>query len=244
MRNVRKRVSSIQILLYPPLAGFMYSWTWLLQRFLKYDRRGPMFDYIREGKPFIFALWHEDTLPTAMEYVRYSKQFPTIAMVSPGKFGVILTFLLGHYRIPVVQGSNSLRGVEAVREITDRVNRGDLSVLIMADGSRGPSRKAQWGAVHLAKHTGIPIIACRGWTQHQIILEKTWMKVALPLPWGRGVFLSSDPLFVPSKATKAELTEYRAKLEEMMNEQADASVAYFEEGPEAVAAWGKAGFGP
>jgi len=200
-----------------------------------------MYDYIREGKPFVFTYWHEDNLAGPVELFRFTGEFPTVAMVSPGRIGGIMKRILHHFGLRTVHGSSSKGGIKAIEEMTDLANAERIAVFVAADGSRGPSRVAAWGAIYLARDTGLPIIACRGWPEKKIIFKRTWMKLAWPLPWGRAVCLTSEPMFIPKEATKEDLRGFRSRLEEVMNDQAEASVAYFETGPEAVALWPKAG---
>jgi lysophospholipid acyltransferase (LPLAT)-like uncharacterized protein len=87
----------------------------------------------------------------------------------------------------------------------------------MADGSRGPPRRARWGAVYLARDTGLPIVPARAWGDNLVILERTWMRLALPKPWGRAVVMSGEPLRVPADAKEeAELDAYRLELEQRL----------------------------
>ena len=240
VREARHKISNLQVLIYPVLKLIGFVWTWSVKKFVKVDRRGPLYDYLREGRPFIWTNWHEDAFLTVLEATHFTGNHPTICMGSPGRIGRSVGSLLTHYGLEMVHGSNSLGGIEAINQISEQVNRTGSSVLLSADGSRGPTRVAAWGATYLAKNTGLPIIVGRGWAEHLIILEKTWMNLALPLPWGRAVYLTSEPMFLSKEATKEELRAFRARLEEVLNEHADASVAYFEHGPEAAAGWPQA----
>jgi hypothetical protein len=97
----------------------------------------------------------------------------------------------------------------------------------MADGASGPPRQPRWGAVHLARDTGLPIVPARGWTDHLVTLRRTWMRLVLPWPWGRGVVLSGEPLRVPPDADKRALEAARAELERRLNVLAEESERYF-----------------
>jgi lysophospholipid acyltransferase (LPLAT)-like uncharacterized protein len=101
----------------------------------------------------------------------------------------------------------------------------------MADGSRGPPRRARWGAIYLARDTGLPIIAARAWGDNLVILERTWMRLALPKPWGRAVVLSAEPLVVPGDAGEGEaLDRYRLELEGRLQTVVARAEAWLAEG--------------
>jgi lysophospholipid acyltransferase (LPLAT)-like uncharacterized protein len=201
-------------MLFPLLEGILRLWAWLLHRYVHYERRGPLFEFIREGRPCIVALWHQDVFPLMLEFSRHTPSYPSCFMVSHGRIGTIGTRLLNLWDIDCVAGSRRHRGVDAVHELTRRAREEHRSVFLMADGSRGPPRQARWGAIYLARETGLPIIAARAWGDNLVILERTWMRLALPKPWGRAVVLSADPLVVPAAAGEGDaLDGYRLELE-------------------------------
>lgn len=224
-------VTRFERILWRPIGAFFLLWYFLVTRLTRVHRRGTFWEYLRQDRPCIVTLWHEDAFTTSFEYVRHTRAgYRSLAMVSAGRIGMGIGYLVTLFGMTPVHGSRRRKGVKAVRRLTEMVREDPRSVYIMADGSRGPSREARWGAIYLARDTGLPIIALRGWCDRAIILEKTWMKLALPLPWGRRVVLSSEPIFVPADADKAELERKRAELERRMNDLADASVAWFREG--------------
>jgi lysophospholipid acyltransferase (LPLAT)-like uncharacterized protein len=90
----------------------------------------------------------------------------------------------------------------------------------------------------VARATGLPIVGVRSWSHRLWILERTWMRFAIPKLGGRLVLLSSAPLYVPASCDDEQLEEYRVELERRMNGMVRAADAYFAEGPEAVRAWG------
>lgn len=205
-----------------PTLGFVIRiYYWTLDRGLKTERRGPLFDYIREGKPCIVTIWHDDPFASMVEFFRHTKTYKTLAMASGGRTGRMGGYLLGLWGIKAVYGSSSGGGIEAVDRLTKKVRERGVSVVMSADGSRGPLYVAKWGAIYLARNTGLPVIGIRGWAQHNVSLSWSWTKLALPIPFGRHVALSTEPLFVPPDADKEELERCRQELERRMNVQKD-----------------------
>jgi lysophospholipid acyltransferase (LPLAT)-like uncharacterized protein len=221
------------------LGAILRLWLWSVHRWVPIDRRGPAFDYIRDGKPFIMTFWHEDVLVFMFEMVRSFRTSPVVFMASPGRTGDLGTYLIHLFGADAVAGSGSMKGRQAIELLTRRVNERPESVYILADGSRGPSHELRWGALHLARDTGLPIIAGRGWHSRMVILPWTWMRLALPLPWGRGVALTAEPLFIPPDATKEQLREYHAELQRRLDALVAGSLDYFRKGRESADRFGQ-----
>lgn len=237
-RHLRRRLSNLSTLLYPVVGWIILAWVWTVNRCAKIDRRGAAFEMIRDGKPYIFTFWHEDCLPLMFEMSRGLRKSPHMFMVSPGRTGALGSYLLTLFNTQSIAGSGSNKGVHAVRRLTRRFHREPASIYILADGSRGPNHEMRWGALYLARDTGLPIIAGRAWSNSLIRLAWTWMGLALPLPWGRTVVLTSEPLYIPEDADREQLEAHRAELQRRLDVLTQASLDYFEKGEAAAGAFG------
>jgi len=237
-RRIRRTFSNLQTLLYPVAGWIILAWVWAVNRWVRVDRRGPVFDFIREGKPFIFTFWHEDCLPLLFDMSRGFRKNPPVFMVSIGRTGSVGSYLLTLFNTESVAGSGPKKGIRTIKRLARRCRKRNQSAYILADGSRGPNREMRWGAVYLARDSGLPIIAGRAWGTSQVCLGWTWMRLVLPLPWGRQVVLSSEPLYVPPEADKEELGRYREELQRRLDDLSDASVDYFKKGEAAADPYG------
>ncbi|MBM4268461.1 MAG: DUF374 domain-containing protein [Deltaproteobacteria bacterium] len=239
LRAVRRRITDLQVLFFPLIRIVGRIWCFAMHRLVRSDRRGPLFEYIKNERPCIIAYWHQDSIPLLFELIRYTRGYPCSAMLSRGRMGDFVVNLLAPWHFRFARGSNSGGGRAALDQLALDGRKDGRSVFITVDGSRGPARQARWGAVQLARETGLPIIAARAWGSNLIVLERTWMKLGFPLPFGRAVFLSDEPIRVPANATPEQLETIRIDLEQRLNRMADASMEYLVRGPAAVEAWGK-----
>ena len=228
-RRIRRRLSDLQILSFPAIRIFGRIWCFSMHHFGSADRRGPLFDYIRNERPCIIAYWHQDSVPLLFELIRYTRGYPSSARVSRGRMGDFVINLLAPWHVRFARGSNSTGGRQAIDQLETDATQERRSLFITVDGSSGPARKAQWGAIRLAQKTGLPIIPVRAWGTNLSVLENTWMKLAIPRPGGRSVFLSDRPLWVSPRASPDELDALRLDLEQRLNDLAEASWAYFDE---------------
>jgi len=215
---VRHRISNLQVYGYPVAGAAVRLWWRLGQRGISYERRGPLFEYVRRGEPCIVALWHQDVFPLMFELFRYTASYPAMYMVSGGRIGRIGTYFLNLWNVECVAGSSAGHGIDAIEELARRAKVERKSVFLMADGSRGPARQARWGPVYLARDSGLPVIAARAWGDNLVVLRRTWMQLALPCPWGKAVVVSGEPIYVPHDADKTALDAARRTLETRLND--------------------------
>ncbi len=228
IRSIRRKISNLQVFFFPLLGMIFRIWVFAVQLGVKYELRGPLSAFIRQGKPCILVLWHQSVFPTMFELFRYTSGYPTLFMVSKGRVGTVGAYFLNIFNIECV--STAAGKKDAVYELARQANQTDKSVFIMADGSKGPAREAKWGAIYLARETGLPLIAAHAWGNHFITLKKTWMKLALPTPLGRSIVLTAEPLYVPKTADKEALEGYRKELELRLNTLAEALEGHFNQG--------------
>ena len=238
LRRLGHRLSDLQVLYYPFVRVMGRFWCFCMHKFVRSDRRGPLFEFIRDERPCIIAYWHQDSMPLLFELIRYTRGYPCSAMLSRGRIGDFSANLLAPWHFRFARGSNSGGGKAALTQLTRDARDEGRSIFCTVDGSRGPARRAQWGAIQLARDTGLPIILARAWGTNLTVFEKTWMKLGFPWPWGRAVFLSDGPIRVPANVTRDELEGIRQELEQRLNRMADASTEYVEGRLEVADAYG------
>jgi lysophospholipid acyltransferase (LPLAT)-like uncharacterized protein len=61
------------------------------------------------------------------------------------------------------------------------------------------------GPVYLARESGVPLYVARAWARPQLLLARTWFRMALPLPRAHIACLSAGPIDVsgPFEAARA-----------------------------------------
>lgn len=81
----------------------------------------------------------------------------------------------------------------------------------------GTPREAGQGIVLLAKLSGRPILPVAFTTSRRKVLEKSWDKTTINLPFGRGSTVVGQPIEVPADADEAMLEAKRQELTEALN---------------------------
>lgn len=175
-----------------------------------------------EGQwPVILALWHGQHLlaPYAKPHDRH---FTTL--VSRSTDAEINARVVERAGFGVIRGSGGREprmiaekgGVRALIAMRDALKRGD-NIAMIADISKGEVRVAGEGIVTLARISGRPIIPVAAATSRYHVLEKTWDKTTLPLPFGRRSVQVGPPIYVPAEADADEMARVRAHVTAELN---------------------------
>ena len=179
------------------------------------------------GQPAVFAFWHErlPLMPAAWNLVRRRSAGPApvaSVLVSRHADGRIIGALMRGFGVEVVHGSSSRGGAAGLRALLDALEAG-RHVVITPDGPRGPRRVAAPGVASLAALSGAAVLPCAAATSRARVL-RSWDRMVLPLPWGRGVVVCQPAIAVAREAAEASLAPIAAALTEAV-ERADQLVA-------------------
>jgi lysophospholipid acyltransferase (LPLAT)-like uncharacterized protein len=162
--------------------------------------------------PLVASFWHYSII---FLFYHMRKRLVT-AMVSASKDGEYIARLAGEFGFDTVRGSRNNRSVGALKGLLRAVRRGN-NLAIVADGSQGPARQAQPGAVLVASRTGTPIIPM-AWSASRHFVIHSWDRTAIPYPFSRIDLFYGDLIKVPPDLDAEGLERYRVILEEKLNE--------------------------
>ncbi|RWG54082.1 lysophospholipid acyltransferase family protein [Mesorhizobium sp.] len=172
-------------------------------------------------EPGIIALWHGQHLLTP---AYYPKGRPLVAMVSRSADAELNALMLNRFGIDAVRGSggrDSSRhldkgGAKALIALKKALVAGK-NVAMIADIPHGTPRDAGLGIVLLARLSGRPILPSAIATSRRKVLEKSWDKTTINLPFGRSAVIVGQPVFVPSNADDAEMERKRQEVTASLN---------------------------
>ena len=173
--------------------------------------------------PFISACWHQDIFFHLYQVRRQQSALAPrarwVLMVSASDDAELLSGALRRMDAELVRGSRTQGGVTALKALIAKVREG-ANAGIIADGSQGPARIAQAGAVLLASRTGAPILPS-AWAADHCWHLRSWDKTVIPKPWATISYHYGSPLHVPPGTRGEELEKYRLKLEQSLNQLQD-----------------------
>lgn len=198
--------------------GFRLTWTTSRQ----VDDSADFDQVIGDQWPVIMVMWHGQqylagyTGPPEQQFV---------TLVSRSADAEINARIIARAGHGVIRGSGGrVRGaagqkgaISATKALCRSLAEG-TSVAMIADISKGKAREAGAGIVRLAKMTGRPIVPMAIATSNYHVLEKTWDKTTINLPFGRRCVKLGDPIHVAPDASAADLLAARVEVTDSLNE--------------------------
>jgi hypothetical protein len=199
----------------------VYRWFVFGTFLLRHDAR--LLRVLRSREPVIFATWHQDFVYTFGYLSRWNPRRRTYPLASASRDGSLATAAaegMGFRR--AIRGSSARGGRRALLQLT-RLLRADAraSVAVVCDGPRPPARVLKPGILHLAQTSGRPIWLVRTSYSRTKILDRTWARFHVPIPFARGVCLADGPIRVPAGADRAGLEALRVEVEARLNALAE-----------------------
>jgi len=194
-----------------------------LRHSCRWHLRGPLHKALADGGPLIVASWHQDTLPFfhyLANFTRLEANRPFVMLSSRSFDGEVTERIMRPWGFRFVRGSFGKEGGStAVRALLRALDAGER-VALVADGPRPPAGVLRRGVVFLARKSGVPLYVARAWARPQVLVPRTWFRMAIPLPRAHLACLSAGPLDV-----SGSLEEARARTEGELRrlcEEADA----------------------
>jgi len=111
-----------------------------------------------------------------------------------GRLAAAMAEFLG---LETVEGSTSRGAVNALRGLL-RATNAEKNIVITVDGPRGPYGSVAPGIIHLAAHSGYPIVPVVA-AANKSLTFNSWDRMFLPLPFGRIRIIAGEPYKLPKR---------------------------------------------
>ncbi len=164
------------------------------------------------GRPFLGVFWHGRMLMMPMQWGRRA---PMHMLISEHADGQLISRIIAHHGINTIAGSSSNGGAAALRIMVKTLKSGG-HVAVTPDGPRGPRMRAAAGIAMTARLAGVPIMPVT-YASSRAKLLRSWDRLMVALPFGRGVFIWGEPIRVPPDADAGQLEAARRLVEERLN---------------------------
>ena len=176
----------------------------------------------RLGQRYIYAFFHEVMLFPAHYWAWPSMHI----LISDHRDGELITQVIKRLGFGVVRGSTTRGGARALREMTSKIETGNLCVT--PDGPRGPRRHVHQGLIYLASRTGLPVVGA-GMAFKRSWRARSWDRFCVPRPFTPAACVAPAAVTVPPDADRDTLEECRIQVERRMQSAMLEAEAWVEE---------------
>ncbi|PSJ58506.1 lysophospholipid acyltransferase family protein [Pseudaminobacter soli (ex Li et al. 2025)] len=166
----------------------------------------------QELSPAIIALWHGQHLLAPCLLPRGEKMLAMVSRSADAELNALALEKLGFEAVRGSGGREDTRhmekgGARALITLKRALDDGK-NVAMIADIPHGTPREAGLGIITLARLSGRPVVPLAVTTSRRKVLERTWDKTTISLPFGRCAAMLGEPVFVPADADN-DLMEYK-----------------------------------
>jgi lysophospholipid acyltransferase (LPLAT)-like uncharacterized protein len=168
---------------------------------------------LTEHMPAIVALWHGQHLLAPFDRPAH---IPVVAMFSRSADAELNARVAERLGFGTARGSGGRSrrksvdkgGARALLALKKALGEG-TTVVMIADIPHGTPREAGMGVVTLARISGRPILPVAYATSRRKVLDRTWDKTTINLPFGRRAVVFGEPIHVSREAGEAEMEDSR-----------------------------------
>lgn len=152
-------------------------------------------------RPCIFVVWHNRSWVAVEMFQRYFEPERLSCLISPSRAAAWEVAFFEDFRLHVIRGSSSRRGIPALREMIRQLQNG-YDVGISPDGPSGPLYSFKRGTTTLARLSHTPMLALNANCRWAFRLP-TWDRHLIPLPFAK-VTINAHLLEIPADCHKEE----------------------------------------
>ncbi len=180
----------------------------------------------RDGRTAVVVFWHEYLPLVTALWLRARRENPDLSlnvMISRHRDGRLIADVIRRWGINAIAGSSARAGksekggAAALRHLLGLLRDGRV-VTITPDGPRGPRRVMQPGSARLAALAGVPVVPIAVFCRPSRRM-RSWDRMMLPLPFGRGTIRCGAPINVPRRGWEATSEVIGQALEALDHDQ-------------------------
>lgn len=172
--------------------------------------------------PAIIALWHGQHLLIPFYYPRGKPLIVMVSRSADAEMNALVVEKIGFQAVRGSGGRDSSRHLEkggasaliALKKALD----GGKNVAMIADIPHGTPREAGLGIITLARISGRKIFPLAMASSRRKVIEKSWDKTTISLPFGRASLVVGEPISVPADADDAMMEKKRRELTDSLND--------------------------
>ncbi len=225
------RSGPVQALFGVLLGGYL----WLILRTVRWTiiNRSPADHLLADPTGFIVCFWHGRIAASIGAQPLCRPLRPTRLIISLSEDVEFIARAMEMMDLPAFRGSSRrtkdprrrYSGGAVYRQSLVWVREGGVLILT-PDGPRGPAEQMAEGPVRMASRTGAPLLLM-GLATTPLARLKTWDRMELPRPFGRGVIVFDGPLHASEDLDAEAMTALRREWSDRLtaaNQAAEAAL--------------------
>lgn len=207
---LRALISRLQLVLAVVYVRLLY-----LTVRIEHVGRESLLEARRQAGAVVLSVWHSRLvmIPTI------HRDADLTVLVSTHGDGRRLGRLFRTLGFDLAFGSSTRGGALGMREALRAASRGH-AIGLAPDGPRGPRRVAKPGVVALARLSGLPILPV-AFSSRPSRRLKSWDRMLIPFPFGRGVIVYGEAIHVPRHADAAEQARLLSLVDQALDRVTD-----------------------
>lgn len=166
-----------------------------------------------QAVPIIYAYWHRHIFVTIYRFMNTGAR----PLISLSEDGEIVAQIAIEFGMNPVRGSSSRGGAKAFIKLLNSIKEEKSEVLITADGPKGPAREIKDGVIRLAQKSGSVVVPIAWHADRVKILEKSWDRFKIPLPFGAITYAYGKPIPIPATGSKEDEETWKQRLKEAID---------------------------
>lgn len=163
----------------------------------------------KRNVPIVYVYWHRHIFVTIYRF----KDTGARPLISLSGDGEIVAQIAVEFGMNPVRGSSSKGGARAFIGLLNAIKEDRSEVMITADGPKGPVRQVKDGTIRLARKSGSVIVPIAWHSDKVKVLEKSWDRFKIPLPFGTITYAYGEPFEIPPDAPKGDEERLKEELE-------------------------------
>lgn len=182
---------------------------------------------IKNNNPIIFAFWHNRLMMipfVARKIKNKYKKHNLMTLASKHGDGQLVGNVMERFGLISILGSTKdgrgiKKGIDysSLRKIIEGLKKG-YALGITPDGPRGPNQQINGELLNIAKISGATIIPISYSSSKFVVINKSWDKFKIPLPFSKLCFYIDDNFFSIARDEKAlNLQDIQKRLKYRMN---------------------------
>jgi lysophospholipid acyltransferase (LPLAT)-like uncharacterized protein len=156
-------------------------------------------------QPAVIVYWHQmHVFGSWLLYRAARRGMPLAVLTSPSVSGEVPAAMITRWGMRPVRGSSTRSAAEALRDMYTVVATDRQSLVVTADGPKGPLHEFKPGAILLARMSKAPVVPM-AWAATRVTRWQSWDQFIVPWPFSRVAIVVGEPWRVPAGFQVADL---------------------------------------